>query len=323
MKNRNKKILLILVVTVLLLTTGCTKTLTDKKNNPVKNEITGQNLTKNIICKPTSKETIKLYEKNGVKVNKLPDCKDFKVTSGKYEGLWTSLFIKPLAFILILLGKKVGNYAVSLIIISLIIRLIAFPFTKKTAMQSELIKEAQPELNRIQNKYKDKQDQASLTKQSQEMMAVYKKYNISPMSGCLFSMIQLPLFISFFEAVQRTPAIFEDKFLGLQLGTTPVVGFGTSTLVAYIVLMILIAVSTVGSFKLNMSGNSLDPSMKMMPIMMSLMIIVMGLFMPSALGIYWITTNLFTIFQNLLVKRSKNKYGKKDLHRKNQRRSNK
>ena len=59
--KKNKKFL-ILIIILLLLTTGCTKTLTDKKNNPVKNEITGQNLTKNIICKPTNKETIKLYE---------------------------------------------------------------------------------------------------------------------------------------------------------------------------------------------------------------------------------------------------------------------
>lgn len=304
MKKNSKKII-VLILTILILLTGCTKTLTDKKNNPVKNEITGQNLTENIICKPTSKETIELYKKNGIKIEKLPECENFKISSGKYEGLWTNLFIKPLAFILILLGNKIGNYAISLIIISLIIRLIAYPFTKKTAMQSELIKKAQPELTKIQNKYKNKQDQESLNKQSQEMMKVYKKYNINPMSGCLFSMIQLPLFIAFFEAVQRTPAIFEDKFLGLQLGTTPIVGFGTSTIISYLILMILIAITTFYSFKLNMSGNSLDPNMKMMPIMMSIMIIVMGLFMPSALGLYWITTNIFTVFQNLSVKRSK------------------
>lgn len=307
-KNRKKKFLLILLI--LLLTTGCTKTLTDSKNKAVKNEITGQNLTENILCKPTSKSTLKLYKENGVKVEKLLDCDDFKINSGKYEGLWTSIFVKPLAFVLLKLGKLIGNYALSLIIISLIIRLIAFPFTKKTAMQSELMKKAQPEITRIQNKYKDKQDQESLTRQSQEMMMVYKKYNISPMSGCLFSMIQLPLFIAFFEAVQRTPAIFEGKFLGLQLGTTPVVGVTTSTMIAYIILMILIGLTTYFSFKLNSAGNTLDPSMAMMPTMMVIMIIFTALFMPSALGIYWVTTNLFTVFQNLLVKRSKEKYGK-------------
>ena len=306
MKKTNNKKKIIIILLLLLLTTGCTKNLTDKKNNPVKNEVTGQNLTENILCKPSNKNVMKIYEKNGVNIKKLPTCDNFKINSGKYEGLWTSIFVKPLAFVLLKLGETVGNYAVSLIIISLIIRLIAFPFTKKTAMQSELLKKAQPEITRIQNKYKDKQDQESLTRQSQEMMAVYKKYNISPMSGCLFSMIQLPLFIAFFEAVQRTPAIFEGKFLGLQLGTTPMVGLTTSGIITYIILMILIAATTFYSFKMNMSGNSLDPSMKMM----SVMIIITALFMPSALGIYWVTTNLFTIFQNISVKRSKEKYGK-------------
>ena len=310
MKKTNNKKKIIIILLLLLLTTGCTKNLTDKKNNPVKNEVTGQNLTENILCKPSNKNVIKIYEKNGVNIKKIPTCDNFKINSGKYEGLWTSIFVKPLAFVLLKLGETVGNYAVSLIIISLIIRLIAFPFTKKTAMQSELLKKAQPEITRIQNKYKDKQDQESLTRQSQEMMAVYKKYNISPMSGCLFSMIQLPLFIAFFEAVQRTPAIFEGKFLGLQLGTTPMVGLTTSGIITYIILMILIAATTFYSFKMNMSGNSLDPSMKMMPVMMSVMSIITALFMPSALGIYWVTTNLFTIFQNISVKRSKEKYGK-------------
>ena len=307
---KKQKIKIILILLILLLTTGCTQTLTDSKNKPVKDNVTGQSLTQNILCKPTNKNTIKIYEKNKVKVEKLPDCDNFKVNSGKYEGLWTSIFVKPLAFVLLKLGKLVGNYAVSLIIISLLIRLIAFPFTKKTAMQSELMKKAQPELTKIQNKYKDKQDQESLTRQSQEMMMVYKKYNISPMSGCLFSMIQLPLFIAFFEAVQRTPAIFEGKFLGLQLGTTPMVGFTTASIIGYIVLMLLIGATTYFSFKLNATGNTLDPSMAMMPVMMVFMIIFMALFMPSALGIYWITTNLFTIFQNMLVKRSKVEHGK-------------
>lgn len=310
MKNKKKLVAIMLMLSLVLFSTGCTKTLTDNKKQPVKNEVTGQNLTKNIICKPKDKNTIKIYEKNKVNIKKLPECEKFKINDGKYEGLWTSIFVKPLAFVLILLGKQINNYGLSLIIVSLIIRLIAFPLTKKTAMQSEIMKKAQPEITRIQNKYKDKQDQESLTRQSQEMLAVYKKYNISPASGCLFSMIQLPLFIAFFEAVQRTPAIFEDKFLGLQLGTTPMVGFTTSAIFIYIILMILIAGTTFLSFKLNMSGNSMDKNMKMMPIMMSGMIIFMGLFMPSALGLYWITSNIFTIAQNMLVKRSKEVNGK-------------
>ena len=311
--KKKSKIKIIILIMLLLLTTGCTKTLTDKDNKAVKNEVTQQTLTKNIICQPTDKVSIKAYEKNGVDLEKLPKCEDFKITSGKYEGLWTSFLVKPLAFILLTIGQILGftgKYALSIIIVSLAIRLVAYPVTRKTALQSELIKNAQPELNRIQKKYQGKEDQESMIKQNQETLMVYKKYNINPMAGCLFSMLQLPLFIAFFEAVQRTPALFEDKFLGLQLGTTPVAGITTATFYAYIVLMIIIALTTFYSFKMNSTGNMQDPSMKMMPVMMSGMIIVTALFMPSGLGIYWATSNLFTIVQNIIVKRSKEANGK-------------
>lgn len=308
--KKKSKLKIFIVLSLLLLTTGCTTTLTDKNNKPVKNEVTGQNLTKNIICQPTDEDTTKTYQENGVKIENLPKCDEFKVNSGKYESLWTSFFIKPLAYILLLVGRIVGNYAISVIILSLIIRLIAYPVTRKTALQSELIKKAQPELDRLQKKYKDKKDEESLIKQNQEMMMIYKKYNINPLSGCLFSFLQLPLFIAFFEAIQRTPAIFEDRFLALQLGTTPSVGITSPTWYAYLILAVLIGLTTYFSFKMNSAGNMSDPSMKSMPIMMTVMLIITALFMPSGLGIYWITSNLFTIMQNILVKRSKEVNGK-------------
>jgi len=81
-----------------------------------------------------------------------------------------------------------------------------------SAMQSELLKKAQPELEKLEKKYKDKTDQASLMKKSQEMTMIYKKYNINPVSGCLYGFIQLPLFIAFLEAINRVPALFEETF---------------------------------------------------------------------------------------------------------------
>ena len=308
--KKNNKLKIIIVLLLAIITTGCTTTLVDEDKKPVTNEATGQNLTENIICQPTDKENRKLYKENGVKIEKLPTCDEFTPTSGKYEGLWTSIFVKPLAFVLLWLGSIVGNYAVSLIIITIVIRLITLPLTQKTALQSENMKKAQPEIEKITKKYKDKQDQESMMRQSQELMMVYKKYNISPMAGCLFAMIQLPLLIAFFEAVQRTPAIFEDSFLGMQLGTTPVVGATTSTFIGYIILMLLIAGTTFYTFRMNLSNANLDPSMKMMPIMMSVIIIITALFMPSALGIYWVISNILTIIQNIVVKRSAEKHGK-------------
>ncbi len=304
MKNKSKKILLILLL-VVMITTGCTKTLTDSNKKAVTNKQTGQNLVENILCKPTNENTIKQYKKNNVNIDKLPNCENFTLTTGGYEGLWESFLVKPLAFIILKLGNLTKNYALALIIITFLIRLVCYPFTKKTAMQSELMKKAQPEIARVQKKYENKKDEDSMMKQSQEMMLIYKKYNISPMSGCLFSFLQLPLFIAFYEAVQRFPAIFEDNFLGLQLGTTPTVGFTSSTFYMYIILMILIAITTFYSFKMNSSGQQLDPAMKNMPLYMSIMIIVTAMVMPSALCIYWFFNNLCTILQNYLVKKDK------------------
>lgn len=307
MKKRNKlKILLVIILLVTFLTTGCTKQLNDNNKKPVKNNETGQTLIENIICQPEDAKTIKLYKKYKVDIDKLPKCNELKINSGGYEGLWTSIFVKPLAFFVIKLGQLVKNYGLALIIVTLIIRLIIFPLTQNMAKQSELMKEAQPKLNKIQKKYQNKTDQESMMKQQTEMMAVYKEYKINPALGCIFAFIQLPLFIAFFEAIQRTPAIFEDIFLGLQLGTTPNVGIVSSTFYSYLILMILIGATTIFSFKMTQNDMAqTNPSMKMMPIIMSVMIIIMGLFMPAGLGIYWVASNIFTIFQNLLVQRRK------------------
>ena len=151
----------------------------------------------------------------------------------------------------------------------------------------------------------------------------YKKHNINPMSGCLFAFIQMPLFFAFLESLYRIPVVFEGNFIGFNLGTSPFTAlFGSSLSFAhlthsfstgqwiYILLPIIVGLATFFSFKMNSTGNMQDPSMKMMPIMMSGMIIITALFMPSGLGIYWATSNLFTIVQNILVKRSKEVNGK-------------
>lgn len=303
-KNKGK---LIIILTLTLLLTGCTTTLKDENKKVVINPDTGQSLTKNILCQPENKETLKLYKENKLEVGKLPMCDDFKITTGGYEGLWESIFVKPLAFIILKISSIVKSSGLALIITSILIRLVAYPITKKTAMQSELIKKAQPELNKLEQKYKNKNDQDSMMKKGQEMTMIYKKYNINPISGCIFGIIQLPLFIAFLEAINRVPAIFEEKFLTIQMGTTPAIGLASTGNILYLILIALVAYSTYLSFNLNKSSavtTEKDP-MKGMTTGMVIMFTVMGFFMPAALCIYWITTNLFTIVQNLIVKRSK------------------
>ena len=131
-----------------LLLTGCTKSMQDDDGKIVRNEKTGQTITENIICKPTDKDIVNIYEENGKKIDNLPKCENFSPI-GNYEGLWTSLFVKPLAWVIIQIGTLLGNYGLALIVACLIIRLLLYPVTKKTAMQSELLKQANPELEKL------------------------------------------------------------------------------------------------------------------------------------------------------------------------------
>ena len=98
---------------------------------------------------------------------------------------------------IIKLGLLVKNYGISVMLIGLLLRLILMPLSAKTIKQSENMKKAQPEIERLERKYKDKTDSESMMQKSQETMLIYKKYNINPMGGCLVSFIQLPLFIAF------------------------------------------------------------------------------------------------------------------------------
>ena len=312
MKNR-KFIKIFTVLTILLTLTGCTKYGEDKKGNVIKKEETGQQLVTNILCKPTDKEMLKLYEKYNkdnkkkqVKIEKLDECKNMKIT-GKYHDLWTNIFVKPLAWFIIQLGNIIKNYGWALILATLIIRLAAYPFTKKAALQSENMKKASPELQKLENKYKDKKDQESMMKKSQEMMMIYKKYEINPMSTCLFSLFQIPLFFAFYEAISRIPIIFEENFLGFDLGLSPMNAVARGDY-KYLIFIVIIAAATYFSFKLNSGASMNAEQAKQMDTMSKVMVVIMTITafsISTGIAIYWVTTNIFTIIQNLIVKRGK------------------
>ncbi len=309
--NQTKKIKLkkiILMIMCIFLLSGCTKTLKDKNKNVVTNKETGQSITENIICKPTNEKVIKIYEKNNINISKLPSCKKFTPLSN-YEGLWTSIFVKPLAWLILQIGFVLNNFGLSIIIACLIIRLILMPVTKKTAVQSELIKKAGPELEKLETKYKGKESQEDQTKKAQEMMMIYQKYKINPLSGCLLAFIQLPLLLAFLEAINRTPALFENNFLMFQMGTTPWVGLVKNNNYWYVLLIVLIIGTTLISFKKTMKDQS-GPGAEQMKYTIYFMLAIISfasLSLPTALGIYWITSSVFTILQNLYIERKKKK----------------
>ena len=299
-----KKIKILGLLLCIVVLTGCTKTLKDADNKIVKNELTGQTITENVICRPTNENTLNIYEEYEVNIEKLPECKDFTPLSN-YEGLWTSIFVKPLAWLIIKVGNIVKNYGLALVLTCLIIRLALYPITRKTAMQSELIKQAQPELTKLEKKYENKTSAEDQNKKAQEMMMIYQKYKINPLSGCLLSFVQLPLLFAFYEAINRTPAIFEDKFLGFELGKTPWVAIQNANYF-YILLVILIFGTTLISFKKSLKDQTTQGmSMKGTLYFMLALITYSSFTMASGVGIYWVTSSLFTIIQNLIVERKK------------------
>ena len=302
-----KKKILILSLCLFMLS-GCTQVLKDSDNKTVTNDKTGQSITENIICRPTDEDVIKIYEENDVDLDKLPECTKFNPNpTQNYEGIWTSVFVKPLAWVIINVGHLVNNYGLAIILTCLIIRLILMPITKKTAMQSELMKKAQPELQKLEMKYRGKESQEDQTRKAQEMLAIYQKYKINPISGCLLSFIQLPLLFAFLEAINRTPSIFENNFLVFQMGTTPIIGISQGNY-WYILLLALILLTSYFSFRKTLQDQSTQAKQMKFTIYFMLGIIFIASFtLPTALGLYWITSSLFTIAQNIWVERRKDK----------------
>lgn len=318
----HKKILIIFLLVITLSLTGCTKYVKDD-GKVVRESTTGQSLVSNIICQPEDPKIVKKYEKYGVKISKLPSCSSFTPSDGGYEGVWSTLFIKPLSWLIIQIGLIVKNYGLAIIIVTLLIRLIIFPISKKSAMQSEGMKVASKDIQKLQEKYRNKTSQEDQMKQAQEMMAIYKKYGINPMAGCLFAFIQMPLFFAFLESLYRIPAVFEGKFLMFNLGTSPfnalfgtsfsfdhfINSFSTGSWV-YLLLPIFVGLTTFYSFKMN-SGLSVggnkdqEKQMKMMMNMMLVFIIFASFTMSTSIIIYWIVGSLFTIVQTAIIRRKK------------------
>lgn len=302
-----KKIALALMCIFLL--TGC------QKNFTVVNEETGaqKNYVSNILCKPETKEMQQIYinnpeelEKVNVDYEKLPQCKNLKINSGEYEGLWTSLFVKPLAWVLVKVSNLVKSEGLGIMLVAFVMRALMLPLSLKSAKMSKNMSKAQMDLNRLEVKYRGREDKDSMMAKSQEMMMIYKKYDINPMSSCLFSFIQLPIFFAFLEALYRVPAFFETSFLSVfHLGTTPLEGIKAGNY-WYIVLIVLILGATYFSFKNTNSSNGNAQQEQQMKMMSSFMVVFIGIAsfsLQTSIALYWIVSNGFTVVQNMIMKK--------------------
>ena len=226
------------------------------------------------------------------------------------------MFVKPLAWAIINIGVLLGKTGLSeglangfaIILSCLVIRLILYPFTRKTAMQSEKMKEIQPQLEKLEKKYKDKNSEEDQKMKAQEMMMIYQKNKINPLSSCLLSFIQIPLLFAFLEAINRTPVIFENKFFGLDMGTTISHGIVSKSWYLYLLLFVLVLGSSYLSFRKTLKDQTgMNNQMKSTIYIMLAMVVIASFSLPVALGLYWIASSLFTVVQNLIVERKKAK----------------
>ena len=128
-------------------------------------------------------------------------------TTGIIMGPVTKLlgFIFNAIYILFF-GMGVKSIALSIVVFTVLVRLLLFPFNIKSTRSSKIQMYLKPEFNKITKKYKGKKDQESMLAQQQETRELQEKYGIKMTQGCLTSLIQFPVFIGLYNVIQNVPA---------------------------------------------------------------------------------------------------------------------
>ena len=111
-------------------------------------------------------------------------------------------------------GMGVESIALSIVIFTIVVRFILFPFNIKSTRSSKIQQFLKPEFNKINKKYKGKKDQESMLAQQRETRELQEKYGIKMTQGCLTSIIQFPVFIGLYNVIQNIPA-YVDKIRAL------------------------------------------------------------------------------------------------------------
>lgn len=249
---------------------------------------------------------------------------------------WFQWIIEQLADFTFWLSNIFGGYYwIGLVVMTLIVRSVGWPiYSKSNAMQTNM-QEAQPELNKLQEKYKGKTDEISQKKMQQETMEIYKKYNINPL-GCLLPFLQMPIFIAMYQVVRRVPLSlgqadgFRDysslKFTFLGMNLNEGVNFdafsesgflaGMGAIFPEILLAIIVGALMFGYQKYvqkkpdylqnkkyqTAQASQTAQQMKYMSYFMVIMLVSIAV-TNNGIALYWIIGNSFQFFQTYINKR--------------------
>ena len=213
------------------------------------------------------------------------------LTKSTSVGFWDEYIIKPLSqFIIWLSGIFGNNYAVGIIVFTILFRLLLIPISNMQIKSQQKMQEIQPELDAIKNKYPNK-DRKSMEMLQQEQAQLMENRGVNQFAGCLPLLIQLPIMITLYQTILKTETLKQGHFLWMNLGQHD----------PYFILPVIAAGLALYTSYLNMKTNIANSGMlKGMMYTMPIMILFITLTLPSALGIYFVIANAFTVVQTLL-----------------------
>lgn len=180
----------------------------------------------------------------------------------------------------------IPNYGIAIIILTLLIKLILLPFTIQQLRSMSKTQAITPELKAIQNRYKDDPKKAQ-----EEQMKLYKKYGINPATGCIMSILPLPILLILFSSLNGYVKLLDQPFLWIKNLAAPDPTY---------IIPILVAATTLLQ-QLITTGK--DPSAKIFMFMFPILIGYWALSFPTAISIYWIFYSLFSTVEYVFVNR--------------------
>ena len=223
--------------------------------------------------------------------NKEKDVLDY----GSFLGIPTGPFSRGLLNSMNGLYAMTGSYALAIVLLTICVKALLWPLQTKANNNMKKMSALQPEMKRLQEKYK-----AEPVKFQQEMGKVWKKAGVNPLSGCWPMFIQIPVFIGFYNMLGKAVELRHHGFWWVKDLSQPdtvahLFGFGINP------LPLLMAVTMILQMKL--SPQSGDPAQRKMMMFMPLIFIFMCYNFASALALYWTIQNLISIVQLQITKR--------------------
>ena len=190
-----------------------------------------------------------------------------------------------LALLLTTTDKYVGNFGVSIIVVTILIKIALLPLTLKQDKSMKEMKKIQPELEKLKEKYANDKQMLNI-----KTMELYKEHKVNPLGGCLPLLLQLPILFALFGVLRSGIIPADSSFLWLKL----------TDLDPFYVLPVLNGAVSFFQQKLMGSADS-NPQMKNMMYIFPIMMIMISYKMPSGLQLYWLTSSILAVVQQYFI----------------------